>query len=389
MTRRLFGILRMGSEVLLLFFRRVTKSVLLDTGLPGPAGSRKRPAGGCLVRGVRRFFSLFGGRQAENETGFRFFGRAKARRACVWSIRAGSVSWSKPAWAEDSAKGVWTGLGGGAPRLARTSTRRRRRLARSAPRRGAEGWVGPGRAVGAGGGGRVVGIEMDSAVWRSAAEPSCRAREAGAGSARCRRNLWGRVSLGGPGCCPPLVLHKELYVKAKPGGGEWRAGRGYGQRPLPESPPCVCAAPAGARGGQLPGRRAGESLGMPRHGAGPEGGGNGRGRVGGRLGGRAGGTEDGLPAAAPARTPGLVDPTVPSASRLSGERKGAVRRSALRGADLRGEGDVATDGAKPELLGAGGGRTSSSGAARGLAGEGGVCVSVLVGEAAVQVDGGA
>src|SRR5215210_6910227 len=38
---------------------------------------------------------------------------------------------------------------------------------------------------------------------------------------------------------------------------------------LPESPPCVCAAPAGARGGQLPGRRVGESFGDATDAAGP------------------------------------------------------------------------------------------------------------------------
>src|SRR5215204_1512220 len=82
------------------------------------------------------------------------------------------------------------------------------------------------------------------------------------------------------------------YVKAQPGGGEWRAGRGSGKARLPEAPPCVCAAPAGARGGQLPGRRAGERSGMPLHVAGPEGGGNGRGRVDGDWVGVDGGTED-------------------------------------------------------------------------------------------------
>src|SRR5215207_4975541 len=48
------------------------------------------------------------------------------------------------------------------------------------------------------------------------------------------------------------------YVKAQPGGGEWRAGRGSGKARLPELPTGVCAAPAGARGGQLPGRGRGK-----------------------------------------------------------------------------------------------------------------------------------
>src|SRR5215203_2981940 len=63
---------------------------------------------------------------------------------------------------------------------------------------------------------------------------------------------------GGPGRCPPLVYIGAAYVKAQPGGGEWRAGRGSGKARLPELPTCVCAAPAGARGGQLPGRGRGK-----------------------------------------------------------------------------------------------------------------------------------
>ena len=79
---------------------------------------------------------------------------------------------------------------------------------------------------------------------------------------------------------------------------------------------------------------------MPRHGAGPEGGGEGNGRVGGKRGGRDGGTEDGRPrpAAALARTPGLIDPTVASARRPGGERQGqfgVAQRSQSAGGGCR------------------------------------------------------
>ena len=70
-----------------------------------------------------------------------------------------------------------------------------------------------------------------------------------------QRSSWGEARVG----ARPWFDISPAYVKAQPGGGEWRAGRGSGKDALPEAPPCVCAAPAGARGGQLPGRRVGES----------------------------------------------------------------------------------------------------------------------------------
>jgi hypothetical protein len=98
---------------------------------------------------------------------------------------------------------------------------------------------------------------------------------------------------------------------------------------------------------------------MPRHVAGPEGGGNAK-RAGGRgLGGRDGGREDARGRSLRRVPPGLVGLTMPSARMLSAERVGAVRRSALRGADLRGKGDVTTDAAKPEELAGVGGRRAA------------------------------
>ena len=39
-------------------------------------------------------------------------------------------------------------------------------------------------------------------------------------------NVGNALSLGGPGCCPPLVnIARARYVKAQPVGGEWRRAR--------------------------------------------------------------------------------------------------------------------------------------------------------------------
>jgi hypothetical protein len=131
---------------------------------------------------------------------------------------------------------------------------------------------------------------------------------AGPGPVACSIRLGMRPG-GGPGRCPPLVDISLAYVKAQPGGGGGAPGRGRVNAALPD--PALRwaggADPAGARGGQLPGRRAGEGSGMPRHGAGPEGGGNGRGRADGRLGGRDGGTEDARDRSLRRVPPGLVD----------------------------------------------------------------------------------
>ena len=116
--------------------------------------------------------------------------------------------------------------------------------------------------------------------------------------------------------------------RRSPEAGSGAQGRGSGNARLPESPPCVCAAPAGARGGQLPGRRAGERSGMPRHVAGPEGGGNGRGRAARGLGGRDGGTEDARGRSLRRGHPALWDGRLPSAMKLELARVGAVRRAA-------------------------------------------------------------
>ena len=115
---------------------------------------------------------------------------------------------------------------------------------------------------------------------------------------------------------------------------------GVGSTPRYRTPPrgrAGGADPAGARGGQLPGRRAGETSGMPRHVAGPEGGGNGK-RAGGRgLGGRDGGTEDARGRSLRRVPPGLVGWKVAVRDEDGAGEGGSSSASSLRGADLRGD----------------------------------------------------
>jgi hypothetical protein len=236
---------------------------------------RKCLSGNGLHLGNRRFLPLSGVTWVENETGFRFFERAKARRDCVWSISAGRVGWPEPAWKSNHGQGFGRGrAGGGAAAGAdehETPSGGSRAARQDAAPRG--GWW---RWAGAGGRDRD---ELGSLAERSGANLPDPIR--GGGPRTVQAIPFGNACLWEARVVARPWFHISLaYVKAQPGGGEWRAGRVL-VRALTGTRTCVCAAPAGARGGQLPGRRAGESLEMPQHGAGPEGGGN-------QMGGRAG-----------------------------------------------------------------------------------------------------
>jgi hypothetical protein len=192
-----------------------------------------------------------------------------------------------------------------APRLARTSTRRRRRLARSATRRGAVGWVGALGGLGGGGGG------------------------GGGGPARCSMSF--RDAVGGrPGLVPAPGLHKALYVKAQPGGGAWRQGGVRSTAPLPD--PALRSGgwrrPRRSQGRAAPGPEGGGRLDTPLHGAGPEGGGNGRGRVAREIGWarRRNGGRHGR--SLRRGHPALWSRRLPSAPTAERREDGAVRRSA-------------------------------------------------------------
>jgi hypothetical protein len=119
---------------------------------------------------------------------------------------------------------------------------------------------------------------------------------------------------------------------------------------------------------------------MPRHVAGPEGGGNGRGRAAGDW---VGATEERRTLAAAvfgASHPALWDGRSPSAMMLSKARVGAVRRAACAEPICGGTLPSTAAAEATEELGAGvAGARAAPARPRGLAGEGGVCVSELGG----------
>jgi hypothetical protein len=194
-----------------------------------------------LLAPIRRETPLSGGGSWENGTRFRFLRAEKPAGIGFHAGGRGRFSGRNRGGKAMTRQGFERG-GREAPRLARTSTRRRQaaRAQRAKTRR--RGWVG--------------GNEVD----RQLAAGPC----LGGGGPAWLPTIGRSSRGGGPGRCPPLVCIGSAYVKAQPGGGEWRAGRGSGKAALPEAPPCVCAAPAGARGGQLPGRRVGERFGVQR-----------------------------------------------------------------------------------------------------------------------------
>ncbi len=245
-----------------------------------------------------------GRRKWRKRNQFRFLRRGNTRRDCVCSMRRGSDSWFKPVRKGNDARGFGPGVVGGAPRLARTSTRRRQAArAQRAETRRRGGW-------GSGGGHPMRSAKPDPV--------------GGAGPRTVPAGGWVfPVGGGGPVGLSPLVDITGCQGVDPIGGGDAVSGsgkarsseRGAGWRsehPLPEPDREGGRGSRRRRQGRIPGRGWEGLLGWARCGA-PRAGEIQMGRAAGEWGGRPGGPEAGHGRRLQGGHPGLAGWRVPSA----------------------------------------------------------------------------